>query len=194
MQKTLMPSKSSGDKIGTQSVLAKTAPSRPFCQPRTIILTIAVLWSSLLQLSTSNSQSKQPILIDSIFTQPDKLQLRFRPMGHYAASTFTSHVRIPFYYSSLLQPQDKMIEHMDHCIPDLDDFNFNLDQYNRATLNSTFEYTNLTSVKSSNCSTTFLQAFLTFWNVSNDNGTSPHLSQPLRRSRCPHTTRCKFSN
>ncbi len=28
---------------------------------------------------------------------------------------------------------------MDRCIPDLDCFNFNQDQYNRATLNSTFE-------------------------------------------------------
>ncbi len=60
-------------------------------------------------------------------------------MGHYAASTFMSHVRIPFDYSALLQLQDKMIEHMDRCIPDLDHFNFHLDQYNRATLNSTFE-------------------------------------------------------
>jgi hypothetical protein len=32
-----------------------------------------------------------------------------------------------------------MIERMDRCIPDLDCFNFNQDQYNRATLNSTFE-------------------------------------------------------
>jgi hypothetical protein len=60
-------------------------------------------------------------------------------MGHYAASTFTSHVRIPFDYSALLKLQDQMIEHMDRCIPDLDRFHFNLDEYNRATLNSTFE-------------------------------------------------------
>jgi hypothetical protein len=60
-------------------------------------------------------------------------------MGHYMASTFPSHIRIPFDYSALLQLQDKMIKHMDRCIPDLDRFNFNLDQYNRATLNSTFE-------------------------------------------------------
>jgi hypothetical protein len=100
----------------------------------------AILWSCFLQPSSSNSsQSKKLILIDSIFTQPDKLQLRFRPLGHYAASTFTSHVRIPFDYSALLKLQDKMIEHMDRCIPDLDCFNIHLDQYNRATLNSTFE-------------------------------------------------------
>ncbi len=60
-------------------------------------------------------------------------------MGHYTASPFTSHVQIPFDYSALLHLQDKMIERVDRCIPDLDRFNFNLDQYNRATLNSTFE-------------------------------------------------------
>jgi hypothetical protein len=60
-------------------------------------------------------------------------------MGHYAASTFTSHVRIPFDYSALLKLQDQMIELMDRCIPDLDRFHFNLDEYNWATLNSTFE-------------------------------------------------------
>ncbi len=59
-------------------------------------------------------------------------------MGHYVASTFTSHIRIPFDYSALLQLQDQIIERMDSCIPDLDSFNFHLDQYNRATLNSTF--------------------------------------------------------
>jgi hypothetical protein len=139
MPQAQMPSKGHGHKTRSGSFLTKTAPSRPFCQPRTIILTISVLWSSLLQISTSNSQSKRPILIDSIFTQPDKLQLRFRSMGHYAASTFTSHVRIPFDYSALLKLQDQMIERMDRCIPDLDRFNFNLDEYNRATLNSTFE-------------------------------------------------------
>jgi hypothetical protein len=60
-------------------------------------------------------------------------------MGHYAASTFISHLRIPFDYSALLQLQDRMVERMDRCIPDLDRFNFNLNQRDRATLNSTFE-------------------------------------------------------
>jgi hypothetical protein len=32
-----------------------------------------------------------------------------------------------------------MVEHMDRCIPDLDRFNFNLNQRDRATLNRTFE-------------------------------------------------------
>ena len=60
-------------------------------------------------------------------------------MGHYAASTFTSHVRIPFDYSALLKLQDQMIERMDRCIPDLDQFNFHLHEYDRKTINSTFE-------------------------------------------------------
>ncbi len=60
-------------------------------------------------------------------------------MGHYAASTFISHVRIPFDYSALLQLQDRMVERMDRCIPDLDRFNVNLNQRDRATPNSTFE-------------------------------------------------------
>jgi hypothetical protein len=89
--------------------------------------------------STSSTETKKPILIDSIFSQPDKLQLRFCPMGHYTASTFTSHVKIPFNYSALLHLQDKMIKRMDQCIPDLDCFDFKLDEYNWATLNSTFE-------------------------------------------------------
>ena len=60
-------------------------------------------------------------------------------MGHYAASTFTSHVRIPFDYSALLKLQDQMIERMDNCIPDLEKFNLKISEYNRNTLNSTFE-------------------------------------------------------
>jgi hypothetical protein len=60
-------------------------------------------------------------------------------MGNYAASTFISHVRIPFDYSALLHLQDKMIEHMDRCIRALNHFNFKLDQYNQAMVNSTFK-------------------------------------------------------
>jgi hypothetical protein len=142
MSQTTSPSKSSSHKASSRSIFTKKLPARSVFStkgdPRTIVLTCAILWSCFLQLSSS-SQAKKPILIDSIFSQLDKLQLRFRPMGNYAASTFISHVRIPFDYSNLLQLQAKMIERMYHCFPDLDRFNFNLDQYNRATLNSTFE-------------------------------------------------------
>jgi len=60
-------------------------------------------------------------------------------MGHYAASTFTSHVRIPFDYSALLHLEQKMFERMDNVLPDLERFQFNPSEHNRATLNSTFE-------------------------------------------------------
>jgi hypothetical protein len=142
MSKTASPSKSGRHTVSSRSIFTKKLPARSVFStkgdPRTIVLTCAILWSCFLQLSSS-SQAKKPILIDSLFSQPDKLQLRFRPMGNYAASTFISHVRIPFDYSNLLQLQSRMIERMDRCIPDLDRFKFNLDQYNRATLNSTFE-------------------------------------------------------
>ena len=138
----MSPSKSGSHKVGSRGVLSKKLPARSAFSkqgdPRTIVLTCAILWSCFLQLSSS-SQAKKPILIDSIFSQPDKLQLCFRPMGNYTASTFISHIRIPFDYSTLLQLQSRMIERMDRCIPDIDRFKFNLDQYNRAKLNSTFE-------------------------------------------------------
>jgi len=134
MQKSLKPSQSCGDKTGARCVLTKTASHRSSFskhgQPRAIVLTWTILWPCFLELSTS--QTKKAILIDSIFSQPDKLQLCFRPMGNYAASTFNSHVRIPFDYSALHQLQAKMFERMDCCNPDLDHFNFKLDQYNRA--------------------------------------------------------------
>ncbi len=110
-----MTGQGSGDQAGNQIFFSKTASHRAFSSkhghPRAIVLTCAILWSCFLQLSSS--QMKKQILIDSIFSQPDKLQLRFRPMGNYVASTFTSHVRIPFNYSALLHLQDKMIKCMD---------------------------------------------------------------------------------
>jgi hypothetical protein len=143
MQKTLTPSKSGCDKTSSGGFFSQTASRQSFSRPadpRAFVLTCAILWSSFLQLSSSNSShSKKPILIDSTFTQPDKLQLRFHPMGHYAASTFTSHVQIPFDYAALLQLQDKMIGRMNDCTPDLIREGFPLDQINQATLNSTFE-------------------------------------------------------
>jgi hypothetical protein len=126
-----MSSQSRGDQAGARIFLTKAASHRISSrhgQPRAIVLTCAILWSCFLQLSTL--QTKKLILMDSIFSQPDKLQLRFHPMGNYTASTFTSHIRIPFDYSALFHLQNKMIKHMDRCIPDLDHFKFNLDQYN----------------------------------------------------------------
>ena len=138
MPQTSSPSKSGCHKAGYRLIFTKTTPSRSIFskhrEPRAIILTWAILWSCFLQLSTSQNKK----LIDSIFSQPDKLQLRFCSLGNYAASTFISHVRIPFDYSALLQLQTKMFKQMDRCIPDLNCFNFKLDQYNLAMLNSMF--------------------------------------------------------
>jgi len=114
MQKTSSPSQSCSYQVSSRSFLATKLTARSVFSkqgaPRAIVLTCAILWSCFLRLSSSSSQPKKPILIDSIFSQPDKLQLRFRPMGNYAASTFISHGRIPFDYSTLLRLQTKMIE------------------------------------------------------------------------------------
>ncbi len=174
MLKAQAPGQGRCHKAGSRGFLPKTASSGFIYQPRTAILTITVLWSSLLHFSMSNSQAKQPILINSIFSQPTKLQLRFRPMGHYAASTFTSHVRIPFDYSALLKLQDQMIECMDRCIPDLEKFNFKLSEYNRNTLNSTFELYK-SDLKQVFSSRTFWQAFHMCLNDNSASGTWPLL-------------------
>ncbi len=62
---------------------------------------------------------------------------------------------------------------MYRCIPDLDRFNFKLNQYNRATLNSVFK-----SDRFLNFFKIFWQAFLMCKNGSAGNGTSPRLSPP----------------
>jgi hypothetical protein len=84
--------------------------------------------------------SKPPILIDSEFTQPQKLQLRFRPMGKYAASTFTINIRIPFNYSSLINLQQKMNDRLDNFFDVLQQWNFsNIEDWEMATMKSTFQ-------------------------------------------------------
>jgi len=139
MSLTSKMGKSGHDKTGSGVFFSEAASHRSTSRPRQtrgIILTCTILWSFFLQLSHSSMNTKKLILI---FSQLDKLQLRFYPMGHYVASTFTSHVRIPFNYSALLHLQPKMIDRMDTCITDLDHFNFKLSEYNCVTLNSFFE-------------------------------------------------------
>jgi hypothetical protein len=87
----------------------------------------------------STADTKPPILIDSEFTQPQKLQLPFQPMGKYAASTFTSHIRIPFNYSSLMNLKQKMNDRLDNFFDVLHDWNFNVTYDTVATLKSTFK-------------------------------------------------------
>jgi len=87
----------------------------------------------------SGADTKQPILIDSTFSQPPRLQLRFRPMGKYAASTYTSHIRISFNYSSLMDLQKKMNERLDNFLPDLLQWNFHINNETKATYKSIFK-------------------------------------------------------
>ncbi len=66
-----------------------------------------------IQMQFFYADIKPPILIDSEFTQPEGLQLHFWLLGKYAASTITSHIRIPFNYSGLLNLQRKLNDRLD---------------------------------------------------------------------------------
>ncbi len=74
----------------------------------------------------SEADTKQPLLIDSTFSQPSRLQLWFWPMGKYAASTYTSHIQIPFNYSRLMDLQLKMNARLDNFFNELHDWNFEI--------------------------------------------------------------------
>jgi hypothetical protein len=84
----------------------------------------------------SEANNKHPILIDSEFSQPDHLQLHFRPMGKYTASTFMSHIRIPFNCSGLLGLQHKLNDRLDNFSDVLKKGSFKLSDYELNTLNS----------------------------------------------------------
>jgi len=87
----------------------------------------------------SGADTKRPILIDSTFSQPSRLQLNFRPMGKYAASTYTSHIRIPFNYSSLMDLQHKMNDRLNNFFDYLQEWNFSIDNETEATFRSIFK-------------------------------------------------------
>jgi hypothetical protein len=101
-------------------------------------INLLFLTAFFIQMQHSSAETKQPILIDSEFTQPERLQLRFRPMGKYAASTFTSHIRIPFNYSSLIGLQQKLNTRLDDFFDVLHHWNFSLPDWAIATMKSTF--------------------------------------------------------
>ncbi len=73
-------------------------------------------------------------------------------MGKYAASTYTSHIRIPFNYSSLMDLQKKMNARLDNFFPDLLHWNFHLSNESKATYESIFKLYNKTRTKFSNSS------------------------------------------
>jgi len=85
------------------------------------------------QMQFSDAETKQPILIDSEFTQPEKLQLCFRPLGKYAATTFTSHI------SCLIQLESKMDQCLDQFVMDIDKYHFKVDDADLRTIHSTFQ-------------------------------------------------------
>ena len=60
-------------------------------------------------------------------------------MGKYAASTYTSHIRIPFNYSSLMDLQKKMNARLDNFFPDLLHWNFHISNETEATYKSIFQ-------------------------------------------------------
>jgi hypothetical protein len=87
----------------------------------------------------SSADPEKPILVDSAFTQLEKLQLSLHPMGHFAASTFISHIWIPFNYSLILQLQSKLDERLDQFFINLKSPIFKFNPINAQCLNTTFE-------------------------------------------------------
>jgi hypothetical protein len=60
-------------------------------------------------------------------------------MGKYAASTYTSHICIPFNYSSLMDLQKKMNTRLDNFFPDLLNWNFHISNETEATYKIIFQ-------------------------------------------------------
>ena len=137
MQVTQKKSKSGGNQTGTWSAFSAAGIST--ARKNVTMVNCLFLAAFALQMQHSGAETKQPILIDTAFTQPDKLQLRFRPMGRYAASTFTSHIRIPFNYSSLINLESKMDQRLDQFLIDLDKYHFNIEDSTLRTIHSTFQ-------------------------------------------------------
>jgi hypothetical protein len=77
-------------------------------------INLLFLIAFIIQMQFSEAENKQHILINSEFSQPDGLQLNFWLMGKYAASTFMSHIHIPFNCSGLLGLQDKLNDRLDN--------------------------------------------------------------------------------
>jgi hypothetical protein len=130
-------SQSGGNETGTWSPFS--AASRSTAGKKVIMVNCLFLAAFFAQMQYSDTETKPPILIDSEFTQPEKLQLRFCPMGKYATSTFTSHIHIPFNYSSLMDLQYKLDDRLDQYLLDVTEFNFEMDESTTATLKSTFQ-------------------------------------------------------
>ena len=137
MQITQTKSKSGGNQTGTWSAFSAAGLST--ARKNVTMVNCLFLAAFVLQMQHSGAETKQPILIDTEFTQPDKLQLRFRPLGKYAATTFTSHIRVPFSYSGLMNLESKMTQRLDQFITDIDRYKFTSTDADRRTIESTFD-------------------------------------------------------
>jgi hypothetical protein len=185
-------SKSGDHKTGTWGPFSTASTST--ASKKVIMVNLWFLAAFFTQMQYSDAETKPPILIDSKFTQPEKLQLRFHPMGKYAASTFTSHIRIPFNYSSLMDLQFKLDARLDQFLDDLREFNFEMDETTTATLKSTFQIYKQSTREIFKISTTFLPACHMFMNDTAANETLPLLWPQRRPSHLQHTTPSKFQN
>jgi hypothetical protein len=123
MSLTTKKSKSHHHEASSRQFFAK---SREPLNIKVTVINLLFLAAFFIQMQYSTAETKQPILIDSKFTQPQKLQLRFHPMGKYAASTFTSHIGIPFNYSSLINLQQRMNDRLDNFFDVLHHLNLSL--------------------------------------------------------------------
>ncbi len=100
------PAKSKGRHLQARTRQFFTKSREPL-NIKVVAVNLLFLAAFSLQMQYSTAETKPPILIHSEFTQPQKLQLRFWPMGKYAASTVTSHIQIPFDYSNLMNLKQK---------------------------------------------------------------------------------------
>ncbi len=114
-------SSSCGYQIGTRGIFTKT--KWPLNLGITAINLLFII-AFAIEMQFSEAKQKQAILINSEFSQPQWLKLCFQPMGKYAASTFTSHICIPFNYSSLIGNQHKLNNRLDNFFDILHNWNF----------------------------------------------------------------------
>ena len=129
--------KSGGNQTGTWDFFSSAGIST--VRKNVTMVNCLFLAAFVLQMQLSGAETNQPILIDSEFTQPENLQLRFCPLGKYAASTFTSHIWVPFNYSSLIHLESKLNQRLDQFIVDLNEYHFNIDESTLKTMHSTFQ-------------------------------------------------------
>jgi hypothetical protein len=139
MQNLKKKSEGCGYETCTRGILSKARWRWPLNFNITAVNLLFII-AFTIQMQFLEAETKQPILIDSTFSQATRLQLGLRPMGKYAVSTFTSHIQIPFNYSSLIFLQKKLNSGLDNFINVFEQWNLMaLPELDVATLKSTFQ-------------------------------------------------------